>query len=169
MLFRSAFAAGYWKDERGNNRLDSGAPWYEVYETRDGKWVAVGSIEHSFYLNTLQVLGLEAADFGDQHDRAGWPAMKQAFRRVFGTRTRDEWVAAFEGTETCFAPVLSLAEAPQHPHLAERGTFVDVDGRTLPAPAPRLSRSGARTPRAGPRPGEHTAAVLRELGFSDDC
>jgi alpha-methylacyl-CoA racemase len=167
-MIYGAFGAGYWKDERGSNRLDSGAPWYEVYETSDGKWVAVGSTEHSFYVNTLKVLGLEAADFGDQHDRAGWPAMKAAFQRVFATRTRDEWVATFQGTDTCFSPVLSLAEAPLHPHQRARGNFVEVAGVVQPAPAPRFSRSKGEILRPPPEVGEHTDEVLREWGFASE-
>ncbi|HSV79535.1 MAG TPA: CaiB/BaiF CoA-transferase family protein [Ramlibacter sp.] len=159
------FAAGYWKDERGSNRLDSGAPWYDVYETKDGKWVAVGSTEHTFYLNTMKVMGLKPEDFSDQHDRAGWPAMKAAFTRVFKTRTRDEWVAAFDGTETCFSPVLSLAEAPTDPHQRARGNFVEVAGVTQPAPAPRFSRSQGAVQGPPPEVGEHTDEVLREWGF----
>jgi alpha-methylacyl-CoA racemase len=164
-MIYGTFAAGYWKDERGTNRLDSGAPWYDVYGTKDGKWVAVGSTEHSFYLNTLKVMGLKPEDFTDQHDRAGWPAMKEAFTRVFKARTRDEWVAAFEGTETCFSPVLSLAEAPTHAHQRARGNFVDVAGVTQPAPAPRFSRSQGRVQGPPPEVGEHTDEVLREWGF----
>jgi alpha-methylacyl-CoA racemase len=167
-MIYGAFAAGYWKDERGSNRLDSGAPWYEVYQTSDGKWVAVGSTEHSFYVNTLKVLGLEPADFGDQHDSAGWPAMKAALKRVFATRTRDEWVAAFDGTETCFSPVLSLSEAPQHPHQRARGNFIEVAGVVQPAPAPRFSRSKGEIRRPPPQVGEHTDEVLREWGFTVD-
>ena len=165
-MIYGAFAAGYWKDERGSNRLDSGAPWYEVYQTADGQWVAVGSTEHSFYVNTLKVLGLDPKDFGDQHDRSGWPAMKEAFRRVFRTRTRDEWVAAFEGTETCFSPVLSLVEAPQHPHQRARGNFVEVEGVLQPAPAPRFSRSRGAISRPPPQVGEHTDEVLQQWGFA---
>jgi alpha-methylacyl-CoA racemase len=161
-----AFAAGYWKDERGSNRLDSGAPWYEVYETRDGKWVSVGSTEASFYRNTLNVLGLDPADYPDQHDRAGWPAMKEAMQRAFRTRSRDEWVAAFDGTETCFAPVLSLAEAPAHPHQRARGNFVDLGGVVQPAPAPRFSRSRGSISRPPPAAGEHTDALLGEYGYT---
>ena len=166
-MIYGAFAAGYWKDERGSNRLDSGAPWYEVYETADGKWVAVGSTEHTFYVNTLKVLGLEAADFGDQHDLAGWPKMKEALRRAFKTRTRDAWVAAFDGTETCFSPVLSLAEAPLHPHQRARGNFVEVAGVVQPAPAPRFSRSRGAVSRPPPEVGQHTDEVLREWGIAD--
>jgi alpha-methylacyl-CoA racemase len=167
-MIYGAFAAGYWKDERGSNRLDSGAPWYEVYQTSDGKWVAVGSTEHSFYVNTLKVLGLEPADFGDQHDSAGWPAMKAALKRVFATRTRDEWVAAFDGTETCFSPVLSLSESPQHPHQRARGNFIEVAGVVQPAPAPRFSRSKGEIRRPPPQVGEHTDEVLREWEFTVD-
>jgi alpha-methylacyl-CoA racemase len=166
-MIYGAFAAGYWKDERGSNRLDSGAPWYEVYETRDGKWVALGATEHTFYLNTLKVLGLKADDFADQHDRAGWPAMKAAFQRVFKMRTRDEWVTAFEGTETCFSPVLSLAEAPHHPHQRARDNFIEVAGVVQPAPAPRFSRSKAAVQRPPPQVGEHNEEVLREWGFAE--
>jgi alpha-methylacyl-CoA racemase len=140
-MIYGAHAAGYWADERGSNRLDSGAPWYAVYETKDAKWVAVGSTEHTFYVNTLTVLGLNPDDFADQHDRSEWPAMKETFSQVFRTRTRDQWVAAFEGTETCFSPVLSLAEAPANSHQRARGNFVEVAGVTQPAPAPRFSRS----------------------------
>ena len=161
-------ASGYWTDERGSNRLDSGAPWYEVYQTRDSKWVAVGATEHTFYLNTLKVLGLKPEAFGDQHDRAGWPAMKEAFAHVFRTRTRDEWVAAFAGTETCFSPVLSLAEAPLHPHQVARGNFVEVAGVVQPAPAPRFSRSKGAIQRPPPEVGEHSDEVLHEWGFASD-
>ena len=167
-MIYGAYAAGYWNDERGSNRLDSGAPWYDVYETKDGKWVAVGSTELTFYLNTLKVLGLKPEDFDDQHDRSGWRAMKEAFTRVFRTRTRDQWVAAFEGTETCFSPVLSLAEAPAHPHQRARGNFVEVAGVTQPAPAPRFSRSQGAVQRPPPEVGEHNDVVLREWGFGDE-
>ncbi len=162
------FAAGYWRDERASNRLDSGAPWYQVYETRDAKWVAVGSTEHSFYLNTMEVLGLRAQDFPEQHDRAGWPQVKAAMAAAFKERTRDEWVQAFEGTDTCFSPVLSLAEAPGDPHQRARGNFVEVAGVTQPAPAPRFSRSQGQVQGPPPEVGQHTDEVLGEWGFSAD-
>ncbi len=162
------FAAGYWKDERGSNRLDSGAPWYAVYETADGQWVAVGSTEHSFYVNTLNVLGLRAQDFPDQHDRAGWPAVKAAMAQAFKRRTRDEWVLAFQGTDTCFSPVLSLGESPLDPHQRARGNFVEVAGVTQPAPAPRFSRSRGQVQGPPPQVGQHTHDVLGEWGFSEE-
>jgi alpha-methylacyl-CoA racemase len=162
------FASGYWKDERGSNRLDSGAPWYAVYETGDGRHVAVGATEATFYRNTLRVLGLREEDFGDQYDRAAWPRIKEAIAREFKTRSRDEWCAAFEGTETCFSPVLSLAEAPEHPHQIARGNFVDFAGVIQPAPAPRFSRSQPSIQRLPPQTGEHTHEVLRELGLSEE-
>ncbi len=160
------FAAGYWKDERGSNRLDSGAPWYQVYETSDGQWVAVGSTEHSFYVNTLKLLGLRAEDFPEQHDTAGWPQVKAAMASAFKTRSRDAWVKVFDGSDTCFSPVLSLAEAVSDPHQRARGNFVEVAGVTQPAPAPRFSRSKAAVQGPPPEVGEHTEQVLREWGFS---
>ncbi|EER61807.1 L-carnitine dehydratase/bile acid-inducible protein F [Acidovorax delafieldii 2AN] len=162
------FAAGYWKDERGSNRLDSGAPWYDVYETKDGRYVAVGCTEASFFRNTLRLLGLREEDFGGQHDRDGWPKMKEAFARVFRSRTRDEWCAVFEGTETCFSPVLSLAEAPHHPHQVARGNFVECSGVVQPAPAPRFSRSRPAVQGPPPQAGEHTMEVLKDWGFGPE-
>lgn len=162
------FAAGYWKDERGSNRLDSGAPWYDVYETKDGRHVAVGCTEASFFRNTLRLLGLREEDFGGQHDRDGWPKMKEAFARAFRSRTRDEWCAVFEGTETCFSPVLSLAEAPHHPHQVARGNFVECAGVVQPAPAPRFSRSRPAVQGPPPQAGEHTMQVLEDWGFGPE-
>lgn len=162
------FASGYWKDERGSNRLDSGAPWYDVYETSDGRHVAVACTEASFYRNTLQVLGFAETDFAPQHDRAGWPHMKEAFTRVFRTRTREAWCVAFEGTDTCFSPVLSLAEAPLHPHQVARGNFVESAGVLQPAPAPRFSRSRPAVQGPPPEVGQHNAEVLADWGFSPE-
>jgi len=166
-MIYGVFAAGYWKDERGSNRLDSGAPWYAVYETADGQWVAVGSTEHTFYVNTLAVLGLRAEDFPPQHDRSGWPAVKEAMARAFKGRTRDAWVRAFEGTDTCFSPVLSLAEAPSDPHQRARGNFVEVAGVMQPAPAPRFSRSRGQVQGPPPEVGQHNEEALADWGFSD--
>ncbi|MFD6372200.1 CoA transferase, partial [Streptomyces roseolus] len=140
-LFYGLRAAGYWSDERGTNRLDSGAPWYDVYETADGRWLSIGSNEARFWRNTLRVLGLSEDEVPDQHDRSRWPEMRATLAGVVRTRTRDEWTELAAGQEVCFAPVLSMAEAPHHPHLRERGTFVEVAGVVQPAPAPRFSRT----------------------------
>ena len=162
------FASGYWTDQRGTNRLDSGAPWYSVYETSDGRYVAVGSTEASFYKNTVRLLGLNPDDFSDQHDKSGWPHMKDAFAKTFKTRTRDEWCTIFEGADACFSPVLSLAEAPTHPHQVARGNFVECAGLLQPAPAPRFSRTGAAIQSPPAKVGEHTDEVLSAWGFGID-
>ncbi|WP_336334470.1 CaiB/BaiF CoA-transferase family protein [Pseudomonas putida] len=161
-------AAGYWKDERGTNRLDSGAPWYNVYETRDGKHVSIAANEARFYREALEVLGLEQQDLPAQHDQAGWPLMKQRFAEVFKTRTRDEWTALAAGTQACIVPVLSLAEAPLHDHVHQRGSFLEVDGVLQPAPAPRFSRTPGAIQNPPPRPGQDAQAVLADWGFSAD-
>jgi len=139
------FAAGLMSNERGTNITDSGAPFYDVYECADGRWIAIGAVEQKFYAETLRVLGLESLLAG-QWDRAKWPAAKAAIAERVKSRTREEWVEAFEGTESCFAPVLTIDEAPRHPHLRGRGTYVEVDGVMQPAPAPRFSRSVAPAP-----------------------
>ncbi|MDU9393294.1 CaiB/BaiF CoA-transferase family protein [Pseudomonas sp. zfem002] len=159
-------AAGYWKDERGSNRLDSGAPWYNVYETRDGRHVSIAANEGRFYREALQVLGLDPAELPDQHDQAGWPLMKQRFAEVFKGRTRDEWAARAEGTQSCIVPVLSLGEAPGHAHVRQRGSFVEVAGVVQPAPAPRFSRTPGAIQNPPPRPGQDSEAALRDWGFS---
>ncbi|MGW0287563.1 CaiB/BaiF CoA transferase family protein [Streptomyces sp. NPDC003236] len=161
-------AAGYWNDERGTNRLDSGAPWYSVYETKDGRWLSVGAGEARFWRNTLRVLGLREEDLPDQHDRSRWPELRERFASAFRTRTRDEWCAAAEGQETCMAPVLSLAEAPNHLHLRARATFVEAEGVVQPAPAPRFSRTPGAIQRPPAEPGQHTEEVLADWGFTDE-
>jgi alpha-methylacyl-CoA racemase len=160
-------AAGYWSDERGTNRLDSGAPWYSVYETRDGKYVALASNEPRFYKVTIETMGLAGKDLPDQHDRASWPQMKQLFAEVFKTKTREEWTNLMAGQEVCFAPVLSMGEAPEHPHLKARGTFVEVNGVVQPACAPRFSRTPGAIQRGAARVGEHTDEALADWGLSD--
>ncbi|MCC6197858.1 MAG: CoA transferase [Burkholderiales bacterium] len=167
MLIYGMRAAGLWTDERGSNRLDSGAPWYSVYETKDGRYVALASNEPRFYKVTLERLGLADADLPDQHDRSRWPEMKALFARVFRTRTRDEWCEIMSGEEVCFAPVLSMGEAPEHPHLKARETFVELDGVVQPAPAPRFSRSRPAIQRGPARPGQHTDEALAEWGFGE--
>lgn len=141
------FAAGMMSNERGTNITDSGAPFYEVYQCADGKWVSLAAVETKFYAEALRVLRLDAL-LADQWKREAWPAAKAQIAEVVRTRTRDAWCSAFEGVEACFAPVLTLDEAPQHPHLRERGTYVDIEGVTQPAPAPRFSRTPSATPKA---------------------
>ncbi|WP_321876978.1 CaiB/BaiF CoA transferase family protein [Paraburkholderia bannensis] len=159
-------ASGYWKDQRASNRLDSGAPWYNVYETKDGRWLSVGANEARFWRNMLELLGLAQADMPDQHDTSRWPEMREKLAAIFRTRTRDEWCALAEGREACFSPVLSMTEAPAHPHLRARGTFVERDGIVQPAPAPRFSRTPGAVQRPPARPGEHTTEALLDWGFS---
>ena len=139
--------AGRWRDERGTNRLDSGAPFYDVYRTADGGHMAVGALEPRFYALLLDGLGLDPAGLPDQDDRAGWPTLRRVFAEAFGARTRAEWTAIFDGVDACVSPVVPFADVPSHPHIAARGTVVEVGGLSRPAPAPRFSRSAA-----GPRP-----------------
>jgi len=167
-LFYGLRAGDYWRDERGVNRLDSGAPWYNVYETKDGRWVSLGSNEARFRRNTLALLDLREDQMPAQHDRAQWPAVHAIFAARFRTRTRDEWCALAQGREVCIAPVLSMAEAPDHPHLRARETFVVNDGVTQPAPAPRFSRTPGAIQRPPPAPGENTDAVLADWGFKPE-
>jgi alpha-methylacyl-CoA racemase len=161
-------AAGRWVERRGDNLLDSGAPFYEVYETSDGKYVAVGSLEPKFYRELLRLTGLEREDLPAQHDAASWPAMKQRFASILRTKTRDQWCRIMEGSEVCFAPVLSMAEAPAHPHNRHRGTFVEENGVIQPAPAPRFSRTPGAIQRPPSPSGADTISALRDWGFSAD-
>jgi alpha-methylacyl-CoA racemase len=165
-VFHAMMAADMWRDERGVNLLDSGVPWYDVYETADGRYVAVAAIEPKFYAEFMSILGLTPEEHR-REDSAQWPALRSEIAAVIITRTRDEWAKVFEGTDACVAPVLSLLEAPQHLHLASRGTFVDVGGLTQPAPAPRFSRSVTSVPQAPPKPGAHTRDALRRCGVDD--
>ncbi len=168
-MFHSFRAMGIWNDERGTNLLDTGAHFYDVYETSDGKFVSIGSIEPQFYAELLQLSGLgEQADLPHQMDRGQWPAMKDRVAAIFRTKTRDEWCEIMEHTDVCFAPVLSLGEAPSHPHNVERGTFVERNGAVQPAPAPRFSRTTAEIQRPPAHAGQHTDEVLAEFGFDAD-
>jgi alpha-methylacyl-CoA racemase len=157
--------SGYWTDERGANLLDSGAHFYDVYETSDGKYVSVGSIEPQFYAILVDKLGLAASDLPAQMDRSAWPALKARVAALFKTKTRDEWCRIMEGTDICFAPVLAIGEAPHHPHSRARQAYVNVEGAWQPAPAPRFSRTPAAAPAAAPERGSHTEDVLAWLGY----
>ncbi|QKS00567.1 CoA transferase [Sphingomonas sp. CL5.1] len=165
-LFYGLRGAGLLSDERGSNRLDGGTPWYGAYETRDGGYIAVGSNEPRFYRETLKLLGLEDAGLDDQADRGKWPEIRARFAEAFRARDRDEWCRLAEGREVCIAPVLSLGEAPDHPHNVARQSFVTVDDVRQPAPAPRFSRTPARIQRGPADVGEHTIEALGDWGFS---
>ena len=158
--------AGIWTNDRGTNILDTGAHYYDVYETRDGKHISVGSIETKFYEELLERSGLKNEELPRQNDRPSWPRMKERLKALFLTKTRDEWCKIMEGTDICFAPVLSMDEAPQHPHNQLRGTFVVQDGVTQPAPAPRFSRTPSAIQCPPAAPGQHTEEALRDWGFS---
>ncbi|MFT3660974.1 MAG: CaiB/BaiF CoA-transferase family protein [Gordonia sp. (in: high G+C Gram-positive bacteria)] len=167
-LFYGFFAAGYWEDRRGSNRLDSGAPFYHPYETADGRWLAMGSNETRFWINTLDLLGLNDEFMRDQHDRARWPEMKSRIAAAVRTRPLDEWVRLADGVEVCLSPVMSLSDAPSHPHLVARKTFIEVEGVPQPAPAPRFSRTPGSVSRPPAEPGEHTDEVLADWGLSPE-
>jgi alpha-methylacyl-CoA racemase len=165
-IIYGAQQSGWWKDERGVNMLDSGAHFYDTYETLDGKYVSVGSIEPQFYALLVKLAGLEADDLPAQNDRSQWPEMTQRLEAIFKTRTRDEWCEIMEGSDVCFAPVLTLSEAPTHPHAVARDAFKRVSGVTQPGPAPRFSRTTAELDRPPAYPGEHTDEALADWGFS---
>ncbi len=167
-MTHSLRAMGIWDDERGTNMLDTGAHFYDVYETADGGYVSIGSIEPQFYAELLRLTGLEGEDLPWQHDRAQWPALKQRVAAVFRTKTRDEWCALMDGTDVCFAPVLSIPEAIEHPHNVHRGTFVEVAGIPQPGPAPRFSRTPPEITAPPPHAGQHTDDVLAAAGFDAD-
>lgn len=163
-------AHGSWSAARGANLLDGGAPFYATYACADGKFIAVGAIEPQFYAQLLALTGASDPAFARQWDSDGWPALKARFAALFATRARDAWCALLEGTDVCFAPVLDMDEAPRHPHNAARGTFVDVDGVTQPAPAPRFSRTpGQAGSVAGQGQGQDGAALLADWGWTDDA
>ena len=163
--FRSA---GMWEDERGTNMLDTGAHFYEVYETSDGGFMAVGAIERQFYALLLEGLGLNPDDLPSQQDRLQWPAMKDRFAAIFKTKTRDEWTAIFEDTDACTTPVLSPAEVAQHRHNIARNSFQTIGGALQPGPAPRFSRTPSAITSQGAPPGAHTEAGLSAWGISED-
>ncbi len=161
--------AGFWRDERGTNFLDSGAPFYETYATKDGQFVAVGALEPQFYAALLKGLELDPATLPAQMERSAWPEVKRRFAAVFAGKTRAEWSAIFDGTDACVAPVLGLGEVEAHPHHRARGLLIaDAEGHREPAPAPRLSRTPGDGRRPLPQIGAHTRPVLAEYGFSSE-
>ncbi|HEY5665169.1 MAG TPA: CaiB/BaiF CoA-transferase family protein, partial [Gammaproteobacteria bacterium] len=166
-LLYGVFAAGRWKDERESNIIDGGAHFYTTYECADGKWIAIGSIEGPFYRALLEALDIDDPAFDEQMNRDRWPELKRRLETVFRQRARDEWCTHFEGTEVCYAPVLSLAEAPEHAHNQARGSFVEVDGVLQPAPLPRFSRTPGKIQSAPTAAGTGGAEALRDWGIEE--
>jgi len=165
-MFWGMQAGGRWSDARGENILDSGAPWYDVYATQDHRFVAVGAIEPKFYAELLARMGLADEALPAQHDRARWPELRQRFAQAFATKTRDEWCDIFAGSDACFSPVLTFAEAGAHPHNVARRGHVMLGGVHQPAPAPRFSRTPGAALRAPPERGASGAEALADWGFT---
>ena len=160
-------ADGWWRPQRQSNLLDGAAPFYTTYRTSDGEHVAVGALEPQFFAALLEGLGLTPEEVGSQNDRGAWPTMREKFASIFATMTRDQWATHFHGTDACVAPVLSLTEAPTHPHNLARSTFPEVDGLIQPGPAPRFSVTEPALVRGPVEPGEHTDDILSALGYSE--
>ena len=158
---------GLWKDSLGSNFLDGGAHFYDTYECKDGKYISIASIEPKFYQLLREITPLEDSIFDDQLSRESWPEQKKALKEIFLKKIQQEWCDLMEGTDICFAPVLNMAEAPEHPHNKARDTFIELEGIVQPAPAPRFSRT---VPEVYPAPayvGEHTEEVLKSIGMQD--
>ncbi len=166
-LTYTLLATGMWNEARGTNLLDTGAPFYEVYETSDGGHMAVGAIEPQFYAELVKLMGLAEEDLPGQMDRDEWPKMKERFAGVFASKTRAEWTSVFEGTDACVAPVLSMSEAPEHPHNQFRETFCEVAGVLQPSPAPRFGATPGSIRWPPPNPGQRGDQALHEWGVSE--
>ena len=167
-MFHGFLKVNRWSESRGVNTLDTGAPWYDVYETRDGKYVAIGAIEEKFYQELLSRLALDAMQLPQQHDRSRWPELKSLFEKTFKSKTRDEWCKAFAGSDACFAPVLAFSDAKRDAHHVAREAFVEVAGVEQPAPAPRFSRTPAGVPAAPPERGQGGRQALLDWGFTTE-
>jgi alpha-methylacyl-CoA racemase len=168
-MFYTMQSVGAWNPERGTNLLDTGAHFYDTYETSDGGYISIGSIEPQFYALLIEKAGLDAEEFSAQMDRSRWPDYKQKISDVFRSRTRDQWCEIMEGSDVCFAPVLSLTEAAEHPHNQHRGTFAELDGVLQPAPAPRFSRTSPELTHSSRHPGEDTIEVLKAAGILESA
>ena len=167
-MIYSMYSSGMWKTSMGSNLLDGGSHFYDTYECKDGKFISLGSIEPQFYALLCQIAELDESIFGKQMSRDSWPEQKEAIKKIILDKTRDEWCELMEGTDVCFAPVLDMSEAPKHPHNVERKTFIDLEGVTQPAPAPRFSRTEPEVVSSPSVVGEHTDEVLTSIGFSDE-
>jgi alpha-methylacyl-CoA racemase len=167
-FFHGFRAMGIWDDERGTNMLDTGAHFYDVYECSDGQYVSIGSIEPQFYAELREKMSLTDAKWDQQMSRSAWPELKAELTARFKEKTRDEWCEIMEHTDICFAPVLSMVEAPQHPHNVARGTFVEEHGVVQPRPAPRFSRTDSEIQRPPAHAGQHTDELLGDVGYSAD-
>lgn len=166
-IFHSMDKLGSWVPERSSNMLDGPAPFYDTYETSDGRFVSIGSIEPQFYALLVAKTGVDPKEFANPHDKSEWPQMKARLIEVFKTKSQNQWCELMEGTDLCFAPVLNYLEAPSHPHNAARNTYIDIDGLTQPAPAPRFARSDCATPSSPSSEGADTHEVLAQWGFSE--
>lgn len=167
-MFYGFRAMGIWEDERGTNLLDGGAPFYDVYECKDGKFISLGALEPQFYAKLFELLGISREDLPDQMDRSQWPKVKELVAEAVKTKTRHEWQDLLEGSDACFAPVLNMDEVAEHPHNVERKTFIEIDGVRQPAPAPRFSRTITEISRPPAHPGQHTDEALIKWGFSEE-
>ena len=165
-MFFGLLAAGNWSTQRGANLLDGGAPFYNTYETADGKYISLGALEPKFFATLASALNLDERFVKQQYNRKLWPEMRQAIATAVLQKTREAWCTLLEGTDACFAPVLSFAEAAVHRQAVDRGAFVTLNGVQQPAPAPRFDRTPAAHPQPTPELGEHTEMVLNELGYS---
>ncbi len=161
------YASGAWSLERGSNFLDSGAYFYGTYECSDGEWISIAPIEGKFHAELLERLGIPAEEIGKQHDRSRWPEHKARLVEIFKGKTRDQWCEELEGTDVCFAPVLTMEEAVEHPHIKARQTLIDVEGVMQPAPAPRFSRTPGKVHHPVPGPGQHSKEVLIDWGWEE--
>ncbi len=165
--FYGMMAMGMWTTQRSDNRLDGGAHYYGSYTCSDGKHISIGSIEPQFYALLLELCGIDDPEFLKQNEKESWASLRQKLEELFATKTQAQWCELLEGTDVCFAPVLNLAEAPQHPHNKARASFVDFEGVTQPAPAPRFSRSQSGIQSAAAIAGEHSEEILKDWGFDD--
>ncbi len=166
-MFYYLHGDGRWTNERRANLLDGGAPFYDTYRCKDGRWIALGALEQPFYDELLRRMGVDDPDFHGRDDRTRWGRLREKLAARVAEKTRDEWTTLLEGTDACFAPVLDMSEAPNHPHLVARGTFIEVDGLMQPAPAPRFSATPGAVQGPAPKHGQHDHEGLIAWGFTE--